>query len=120
MMESAFTANYIDTSRAKMIELPYSDVGISALIMLPDEGVIDQFRHQLNDNKLNLAKFNLELRSQAYSTEKNTVKLLGAETAFDPEKAELNDISDKMRLYIGDMVHKTQIKFDESGSESCC
>lgn len=45
MMESAFTANYIETSRAKMIELPYSDVGISALIMLPDEGVIDQFRH---------------------------------------------------------------------------
>ena len=118
---------YIDDGRATGFIKPYAS-GYSFAAILPNEDVsIGDYVDSMNwsefaqaidgaDNyqvQAVLPKFKAE-----YSAEINdTLKAMGIENAFDPQKADFSKMSEN-GLYISRVLHKTFINVDERGTRA--
>ena len=118
---------YYEDREVQLIRLPYKKDSMSAVIILPNENKnINEFISELNDEKLQsllkrmgrekvrlqLPKFELEFSSMLNSV----LKKLGMNDAFNEIKANLEGIG--KNLYIGEVIQKTYLKVDESGTEA--
>jgi len=119
---------YYEDKEVQMVNLPYKKDSMSAIIILPNKNKnINEFISELNDEKLQhllkkmsfkqkvlleLPKFELEFSSDLNSV----LKKLGMNDVFDENTANLNGIGKE--LYIGEVIQKTYLKADESGTEA--
>jgi serpin B len=118
---------YYEDKEVQLVKLPYKKDSMFAIIILPNENKnINEFISELNDEKLQrllkkmsrekvrleLPKFELEFSSSLNSV----LKKIGMNDAFNGNTANLNGIGKK--LYIDDVIQKTYLKVDESGTEA--
>ena len=130
MMTQVHQFNYYIDKNNEAIELPYKNDSMSALIILPYEGVdIDTVVNSLKTNEnyikqildnmtptvvqLNFPKFEVEFKSKL----KDVLKRLGMKKAFEPD-ADFSGINGLGGLYVNNVIHKTYLKVDEFGSEA--
>lgn len=126
MMYSKINAYYYEDAKVQMIELPYTEKNVTAIIVLPKKD-IDQFLLKFNmdnyqgllhyvksDVQLTVPKFELSYESSFVEA----MKSMGVSDAFDQTKADFSNINQQMKLYIDNILQKTYIKFDEEGTEA--
>ena len=122
--------NYYHDSKIQVVQLPYKDDGMSAIIILPRNNVdINEYITSLNSEqnsinelikklrkskvKLELPKFELEF----YSSLKGVLGDMGMKKAFT-NNAELTGLRKENDLKVDDVLHKTYLKVDEFGTEA--
>ena len=118
---------YYEDKEVQLIELPYKKDSMSAIVILPNENKnINEFISELNDEKLQsllkkmfnpkvrleLPKFELEFSSQLNSV---LIKL-GMNAPFNVYNANFNGIG--KNICIGEVIQKTYLKVDETGTEA--
>jgi len=106
----------------RILALPYQGNRFSMYLLLKDDGVfpadldsmIESMSHQYV--RCRLPRFKTEFALSA----NETLKLLGAERIFDPEKAQLAGVAAGLpgNLFVSDVLHKTVIDVDEEGTEA--
>ncbi len=119
---------YAQGDGLQALELPYAGRQLSMLILLPDEGRLDQAQASLDPEKLDaliaglqyqdvklwLPKFKFE-----YALALNdSLKQMGMLDAFDPNKADFSGMDGARDLYIGAVLHKAFVAVDEAGTEA--
>ena len=122
--------SYYEDTKIQAIQLPYTQDGMSALIILPRENAdINRYIASLNSNenslsdlvsKLKYAKVNLELpkfKLEFFSSLKETLRDMGMITAFTND-ADLTGLKEERNLKIDDVLHKTFLKVNENGTEA--
>ena len=130
IMSQTHEFNYYQDSKIQVVELPYKNDSMSAIIILPNKdvdinnyinyyNVNDEFINKIKDEmvstyvKLSLPKFEVEF----YGKLKEILKRLGMVTPFG-SGADFSGINGSGGLYIDDVIHKTYLKVDEIGSEA--
>lgn len=130
IMSQTHEFNYYQDSKIQVVELPYKNDSMSAIIILPNKDVDinnyinyyninDEFINKIKDGmvstyvKLSLPKFEVEF----YGKLKEILKRLGMVTPFG-SGADFSGINGSGGLYIDDVIHKTYLKVDEIGSEA--
>jgi serpin B len=121
---------YYQDTQIQAIELPFKKDDMSALIILPTKNLdINKYitslaleENSLNDliSKLTYAKVNLELPKfelQFDSSLKEVLKDMGMEEAFT-NNADFSGLREEKNLKIDDVLHKTYLKVNESGTEA--
>ena len=121
---------YYEDTKVQAIQLPYTQDGMSALIILPRENVdINKYISSLNSNETSLSdlisnlkfsKVNLDLpkfKLEFFSSLKETLKDMGMATAFTND-ADLTGLREERNLKIDDVLHKTFLKVNENGTEA--
>ena len=122
--------SYYEDNKMQIIELPYAEDNMTALIILPREGIdlnryiisLDSNQDGLNEQIKNLrkAKVNLELPKfeLEFSTSIKDILIdMGMETSFS-NNADFSGLREEGKLKIDDVVHKTYLKVDEEGTEA--
>jgi len=122
--------SYYEDTKIQAIQLPYTQDGMSALIILPRENAdINRYIASLNSNenslsdlisKLKYSKVNLELpkfKLEFFSSLKETLRDMGMITAFTND-ADLTGLREERNLKIDDVLHKTFLKVNENGTEA--
>ena len=122
--------SYFEDTKVQAIQLPFTQDGMSALIILPRENVdINKYIASLNTNEnslsdlisnLKYSKVNLELpkfKLEFSSSLKEALKDMGMTTAFNND-ADLTGLREERNLKIDDVLHKTFLKVNESGTEA--
>ena len=122
--------SYYEDTKVQAIQLPYTEDDMSALIILPRENAdINKYISSLNSNEnslsdlisnLKYSKVNLDLpkfKLEFSSSLKETLKDMGMTTAFSND-ADLTGLREGRDLKIDDVLHKTFLKVNESGTEA--
>lgn len=132
MMSQSGRFRYFDNEKFQAISLPYGAGRMSMYVFLPAknlayknfqaewsaasfEGWILQLR--ASEGNIVLPRFKLEYEI----TLNNTLKTLGMETAFDPQRADFNGMYSQSTLanvFIGEVKHKTFVEVNEEGTEA--
>ena len=124
---------YTEDDKVQIVELPYKQDSMSAIIILPKNDVdINEYIKKLSEEnlkqyfnhlsyttvELELPKFEIEFKE----TMNDVLKNLGMELAFDPFNADFSNLCNKENnennVYISQVVHKTYLKLDEEGTEA--
>ena len=135
MMHKTLVCGYYDSKHFEFVALPFANGAFNMMIVLPKEG---ETLSSLTDNKnywgvglilmmstivgnsqkalvdLSLPRFSIETSNNDL---KDQLKQLGVTSLFDPEKANLTEISPKP-IYVSDMIQKARIRVDEAGCEA--
>jgi len=113
--------------------MPYAGIEVSMVVVLPDESVgFSEFERSLDAPRLVEFADALETREGSLSLPRfgfessfalqDVLSELGAEVAFDPDRADFGGIADieetNENLYIYDVYHDTFIEVDEKGTEA--
>ncbi len=117
---------YYENKKYQAVRLDYKGNKISMFVFLPNKNKsIDDFVKNFSQDEFlnaskNLNRTNLELYLPKFKTEcsfelSKTVKELGMKSAFDG-RANFNGIAEK--LCISEIIHKTYIDVNESGTEA--
>ena len=117
---------YYENKKYQAVRLDYKGNKMSMFVFLPNEKKsIDDFVKDFSQDEFlnvykNLSRTNLELYLPKFKTEcsfelSETVKKLGMKSAFDG-RANFNGIAEK--LCISEIIHKTYIDVNESGTEA--
>ena len=124
MRQTSKNHNYFQDDNVQVLDLPYSN-NISALIILPKTMNLFSYISQLKDEDINgyinkLSTKPVDLRLPRFKIECNLnlndcFKALGMKNCFDPS-ADFSNIAEG--LVISDIVHKTFIEVNESGTEA--
>ena len=122
---------YYSNSEVQVVELPYMQDFMSAIIILPPENIdINEYiekklcqESNLNDfiNKLEYAKVHLELpKFELEFGEKlnDVIKKLGMKKIFNELEADLSGLYGNGGLYVSKVIHKTYLKVNEEGTEA--
>ena len=122
---------YYSNSEVQVIELPYMQDFMSAIIILPPENTdINEYiekklcqESNLNDiiNKLEYAKVHLELPKFELEFGENlnaVIKKLGMKKIFNGLEADLSGLYGNGGLYVSQIIHKTYLKVNEEGTEA--
>ena len=120
--------NYYEDKEMQIIELPYIQDSMSAIIILPNKDInINDFISDLNEDKLQkyfkrMREDNIDLQLPKFEIEfssllNNVLKNMGMIDAFDEEKADLSGIKDENDIYIDKIIQKIYLKVDEKGTE---
>ena len=121
--------NYYEDKEMQIIELPYIQDSMSAIIILPNKDInINDFISDLNDDKLQkyvkrMNKEKLELKMPKFELEfssllNDVLKKMGMIDAFDQMKADLTGMKDEADIYVGKVLQKCYLQVDEKGSEA--
>ena len=120
--------NYYEDKSVQVVELPYKNDSVSAIVILPQEKIdLDTYLKSLDDNvlntllagltskkvKLSLPKFEIEFKNKF----KDILMRLGMVQAFN-RNADFSGIKCSGGIYINDVIHKTYLKVDEKGTEA--
>ena len=121
--------NYFENENVQIIEIPYVNRKLSSVIILPAQDisidiflsnlsgqVVEEYMSMLKRETVDLSLPKFELR---YEVNLNDImQKLGMEDAFDPANAKFGNISEEMKLFISQIIHKTYLKVDENGTEA--
>ena len=121
-------SSYLDDGKAIGFIKPYA-YGYSFVALLPNEDVsIDDYISSLTGERfLNLLKNKVSCSVDAYLPKftyeyeirmNDVLKAQGMPDAFDAEKADFTRIDKSGGLYIGEVLHKTFIAVDETGTRA--
>ena len=121
--------NYYSDDNFKLLEMPYGSGKYSMLVFLPATGkTSDDVISLLNPENINawlvkmteqkkkvyLPKFEFKFDASLV----DELSALGMTDAFSEMQANFIGISDAAKLYISEVMHKTYVKVDESGTEA--
>ena len=129
MMYQRNNYDYYKAGNYQAVKIPYGNGNFNMLILLPNDSIdVNLVLRNVNESMLakinsGLTKQDLKLylpRFQAnYDINLNNPLIeLGMPDAFDRSLADLSKISDKMKLFISEVIHKTFIKVGEQGTEA--
>jgi len=133
MMSNSAEFPYAEIDGHQAVELPYVGEDTSMVVILPDENVgFVEFERSLDAPRLVEFVEALEtregtIRMPRFGFEsgfalKDVLSELGAEVAFDFERADFGGIADIEQtgenLYVYDVYHDTFIEVDEAGTEA--
>jgi serine protease inhibitor len=117
--------------KAMVCEFPYQGESLAMSVILPHEGVnISEIEAQLNQETLsqilleNTFKKEVHVYLPKFKFEKSielneVLKELGANDAFDKDKANFKGMTDdRSGLYLSKVVHKAVIEVNEEGTEA--
>lgn len=121
--------NFFENENVQIIEIPYVNRKLSSVIILPAQDisidiflsnlsgqVVEEYMSMLKRETVDLSLPKFELR---YEVNLNDImQKLGMEDAFDPTNAKFGNISEEMKLFISQIIHKTYLKVDENGTEA--
>ena len=129
MMRNGFTGAALVNDRYQAVRIPYQGGNFAMAAIMPsgdfsgfeqslDEDALKQILEGFNGNfgqvNLGLPKF----KSESSFNLGDQMKALGIKQAFDSQEADFDSISDKMDLYITDVLHKATIDVNEEGTEA--
>jgi serpin B len=129
MMRNSYTGAGLVSERYQAVKLPYQGGNYAMAVIMPN-GDFAEFEQSLDEDALKqiLSEFNgifgqVNLGLPKFKSEKSfnlgdQLKALGIQKAFDPQAADFTGISDKMDLYITDVLHKAYIDVNEEGTEA--
>ena len=122
---------YYEDNKIQMIELPYEDNNLSMIILLPKtqkfSSSLDYMKKEKSDITKNIKKLqfkkNIKLYLPKFEFEYGTnlndeIKKMNMKLAFDSAKADFSKLNYGSKLYVFQVLQKTFIKIDESGSEA--
>ena len=115
--------NYYHDSKIQVVELPYKDDSMSAIIILPRNNVdINEYITSLNSEQNSINELIKKLRISKVKLELPKFELevlgdMGMKKAFT-NKAELTGLRKENDLKVDDVLHKTYLKVDEFGTEA--
>ncbi len=112
-----------------ILDLPYGRGNFSMLIFLPDEDkTIEDIMALWNTENYNewlenIEEMNVEVSIPKFKFEyekmlNDFLASMGLSIAFDPDNADLSNISEAMQLYIDFVKHKSFIEVNEKGTEA--
>lgn len=129
MMSALFNdAQYYEDEKMQLMLLPYTEIGVTGVLMLPDRKIkIDDFIAELKNDylihalqytetrkvSLTVPKFKIESEMKC----KDVLMNLGMTTPFG-DTADFSDITKETALKISDVTHKTFIDVNEEGTEA--
>lgn len=130
-MMSSTEGKYIETSDAQGFIKDYKDGKYSFVALLPNEGIgIDDYVESLKYNEL-LEEVNNPESTQVHAyvpkfsceysvSLKKILGEMGMVSAFDSVKADFSALGESANgnIFIGDVIHKTYISVDESGTKA--
>ena len=133
MMHQENALLYLSDNRKELVQLPLANGAFNMTIVLPKEewsveqlikdGIGTDLVHRLHNFDTSQQRVPVDLYLPRFSIEttndllKEQLQSLGIKSIFDPEKANLTEISPK-ELYVSNMIQKARIKVDEEGSEA--
>jgi serpin B len=129
MMRNSYTGAGLVSERYQAVKLPYQGGNYAMAVIMPN-GDFAEFEQSLDEDALKqiLSEFNgifgqVNLGLPKFKSEKSfnlgdQLKALGIQKAFDPQAADFTGITDKMDLYITDVLHKAYIDVNEEGTEA--
>ncbi|KAI4873286.1 hypothetical protein NFI96_024432, partial [Prochilodus magdalenae] len=127
MMETECNDFYHDKdNHTRIVKLPYTG-NTSMMIVLPDEGRMQEMERNINNDqlkywhgKLYKSKIDLFLPKfsiSASSSLGDTLKEMGIASAFS-DSADFSGISEETRVKVSKVVHQAVLKVDEKGTEA--
>ena len=112
----------------QLVELPYDDVPMSMVMVVPDQGRFNEIEAGLTSGFVAAALMDAESKTIDlampsfefdYPVNLRTALMnLGMLDAFDGGAADFNDMAATDELYIGAVLHKAFIAVDEAGTEA--
>ena len=129
MMRNSYTGAGLVSERFQAVKLPYQGGNYAMAVIMPT-GDFGEFEQSLDEDGLKqiLSEFDgifgqVNLGMPKFKTESSfnlgeQMKALGIQQAFDSQAADFTSISDKMDLYITDVLHKAYIAVNEEGTEA--
>lgn len=129
MMRNSYTGAGLVSERFQAVKLPYQGGNYAMAVIMPT-GDFGEFEQSLDEDGLKqiLSEFDgifgqVNLGMPKFKTESSfnlgeQMKALGIQQAFDSQAADFASISDKMDLYITDVLHKAYIDVNEEGTEA--
>ena len=122
---------YYEDNKIQMIELPYEDNNLSMIILLPKtqkfSSSLDYMKKVKNDITNNIKKLqfkkNIKLYLPKFQIEYGSILndvliKMNMKLAFDNAKANFLKLNYGSKLYVFQILQKSFIKIDESGSEA--
>lgn len=120
--------NYYQGANYQVVQLPYKNDKISMLIVVPDSGKFTEVESTFNPAELDKAikgfippEVKLKLPRFKFESAFNLVdalRTLGMTDAFKEFVADFSGMDGTKYLYISQVVHKTFISVDETGTEA--
>ena len=128
MMSQMKFFNYAEGDNYQVVELPYDGNELSMVILLPKADQYPVFESSLNytqlTNIIQNLKFNeVKITMPKFKIEsqfglKKTLSDLGMPVAFSQGQADFSGIDGAKDLFIRDVVHKSFMNVDETGTEA--
>lgn len=128
MMQQEKTYNYAQAEGFQAVELPYEGGQLAMLVLLPDEGSLQDFEQKLSSEQIQSLANQMQYTNLALSLPKftfsssfglaDTLSELGMPAAFDPNQADFSGMDGNRDLSISDVVHKAFVNVDETGTEA--
>jgi serpin B len=122
---------YFEDKNIQMIELPYEDENLSMIILLPKTQKFSSSLDYMKQTKIDITKNikqlhfkkNVKLYLPKFEFEYGTIfndvlKKMNMKLAFDSANANFLNLNYGSKLYVFQILQKTFIKIDESGSEA--
>jgi serpin B len=127
-MPEAKSLAYVDGDGYQAVALPYENVPISMLLLVPDAGQFAEFEQMLDTDRLsalmgemsynavrvNMPKFEIEGEFGLVET----LQEMGIEDAFNASAADFSGMDGTRNLFVSDVIHKSFVKVDEAGTEA--
>ena len=120
--------SYHQGQNFQALNLPYLSSDFVMTLLVPDEGVYEDFEASLTVDSLseilsNMSFERVDLEMPKFDFESsvnanNPLIALGMDDAFDPERADFSGITEEEELMITDVLHKATITVDEEGTEA--
>ncbi len=129
MMRTSYTGAGLINERYQAVKIPYQGGNYAMAVIMPS-GDFSGFEQSLDEDALKqiltgfdgiFGQVNLGLpkfKSENSFNLGDKMKALGVQQAFDSQAADFDSISDKMDLYITDVLHKAYIDVNEEGTEA--
>jgi serpin B len=112
----------------KAIDLPYQGNKLSMVVLLPDSGAFDDFEASLDASRLDailsaLSPAEIRLLMPKFTFESTyslaeKLSALGMTDAFSSKLADFSGMDGTRELLISDVLHKTFVAVDETGTEA--
>jgi serpin B len=119
--------NYYWSEDLQVLEMPYEGDQVSMLVLLPEEGKMEELEESLTPENLNLWRSSLreqeidiyipkfELETKYFLTQ--NLAEMGMPTAFSMD-ADLSGMDGTTDLMITDVIHQAFVRVDEEGTEA--
>lgn len=127
-MHQRLTVPYAEVDGHQLVDLPYVGETVSMLVLLPAEGEFESVEGELDAERVEALVAALESREGTLALPKFTVRAdvslpetlaaMGMPSAFDPQAANFEGMTDDTRLSLSDVLHETFVAVDEQGTEA--
>lgn len=131
MMNTTDQMSYAENATLQATRLPYKGKATAYYVMLPKQGVsldaalasmagtgFANLRNAMTSRGTTEVVLGLPKLDADFSASlKKPLAAMGMQRAFDHERAEFSDMAELgVPIYIGDVLHKTKVKVDETGT----